>query len=1086
MNALRRFVLPSCVILVGIASLALVLAVARTGARSDSATRTSRTQAAHNSSREMSRLDRSTRKHVAENYGKLPLHFEANQGQSDSRVKFLSRGAGYTLFLTSNEAVFRLQHESSAQSRHDSTPSLSSASESDDTVLRMKLVAANPASLVAGLERLEGKSNYFLGSDSRQWYRNIPNFSQVRYQDAYPGIDLVYYGNQQQLEYDFVVAPGADPRTITLEVGSNKNSSRKRHAPLRIAANGDLLVPVENGDVSFHRPVVYQTDGSAPPHAVGGTPYLPAESGLLQGRWILKSPTQVSFEIAAYDHSKPLIVDPALGFSTYLGGLGSDVAQAIAVDSQGNAYITGNSNSPNFPGVNSLQTKMAGKTDAVVSKLDPTGSTLLYSTYLGGSQYDSAFGIAVDSSGNAYVSGDTGSSDFPVTPGAFQTTWAGGSSDVFLSKLDATGSQLVYSTFLGGSGTDRLVEGVAVDSLGNAFVTGWTTSPDFPTSSGAFQTTFTGTQDGFVTKFNPTGSALIYSTLLGGSATSFVNSVVLDASDNAFLVGQTTSSDFPATPGVVQNTLHGVNDMFVAKLNSAGSALLYSTYLGGTGRENGFGIALDSAGNVYVTGLSCSKNFPTTAGAFQRVYKGICAQDGTGGNAVVAELSPTLSSLLYSTFIGGSRNDVGYTIAIDSTGVAHIAGRTTSLDFPTTPGAFQTTFGGVSDAFLVYLNPTGSQLNYSTYLGGNSSDAGYVLALDPAGNDVFDGRTHSTNFPTTPGAFDPTCSKCTLQTSSSHIFVSRFVPGDQVWPLALNFGYVNVGTTTSPLVTTLANSETSPLNINSVSISGTNASNFIENDTCGSSLAPGASCSISVTLNPPTTGGYSGLLSISDSAANSPQTVVLSGNGTTASASLTPSTITFATQLIHTSSPSQAVTLTSTGSTALTISKIATTAQYSQTNNCTPSLAPTASCTINLTFSPNNTGTQQGSLTVNDDSVGNPQTVALTGNGTAMSSSTTSLNLGSEPIGTSSAPQSFTVTNIGSSTVSITSIGITGLQASNFSEINNCGTSLAAGANCTITVTFTPQVTGVLHANVSVSDTGGGSPQLIHLTGTGT
>jgi hypothetical protein len=1010
------------------------------------------------------------------------MSFEGNQGQTDPSVKFLARGDGYTLFLTSTEAVFRLKREDLHEQQRHPEPLQSSAI---DAVVRMKLVSANSEAQISGFDMQPGKNNYFVGNDPRRWRRNVPSFSQVRYQDAYPGIDLVYYGNQQQLEYDFVVAPGADPGTITLDVGFDHKTGRRHNAaPLRIARDGDLVISGEDGELSFHRPVVYQEDGS--PHHLGGTPHLISESNALQGHWILKGPTLAGFEVLAYDRSKPLIIDPALAYSTYLGGHGADVGQAVAVDSSGDAYVTGNTRSVNFPTVNPVQGVQAGQGDAFVAKLDPTGSTLLYSTYLGGSAFDSGFGVAVDSSGNAYVSGDTASSDFPVTAGAFQTTWAGGSSDVFLTKLDPTGSKLVYSTFLGGTGTDRLVEGVAVDGLGEAFVTGWTTSANFPTTAGAFQTTFTGTEDGFVTKFNSSGSGLVYSTLLAGSAQSIVNGIVLDSLNDAFVIGQTMASDFPTTAGVVQPKLAGRTDAFVTELNPAGSALLYSTFLGGRSSENGYGISLDSSGNIYVSGLTCSTNFPTTAGAFQTVYKGTCALDGTGGNAFAAKLNPTFSSLLYSTYIGGTGTDVSYSVAVDHAGIAHMVGRTTSPNFPTTAGAFQTTYGGVSDIFLIHLNATGTGLIYSTFLGGNSSEAAYVLALDPWENDIFAGRTHSTNFPTTPAAYDPTCRRCTLQTSASHVFVSKFVPGDQAWPMALNFGNVAVGTTASPLVTSLTNSESATLSITNIAITGTNATDFTASNTCGTSLAPSASCSVSVSLSPSVTGPRNASLTISSSAANSPQTVALSGAGTTSAASLTPSTINFPPQLLNTASSSQIATLTSTGATALNINQISVPAPYSQTSNCTPSLAPGSNCTIRITFAPTTEGAQKATLLVADDGIGSPQSVTLNGAGTVISFSPTSLNFGNQLHGTSSTPQIIAVTNSGSAAVSITGIAITGPQATSFSQANNCGTSLAGGASCSIAVTFTPPSTGVSNGTLAVSDNGGGNQQTVRLNGSGT
>lgn len=1026
---------------------------------------------------------------AARNYGKLPLQFEANQGQTDARVKFISRGNGYTLFLTGDEAVFSLHREKSLVGRLRSSVATSAATQiARDAVVRMRLVNANPAARVYGNNPGAGSSNYFLGNNSSQWQTNVPNFSQVRYEDAFPGVDLVYYGSQQQLEYDFVLAPGADLAGITLDVSSEDSSSeRGKHVPLRIASNGDLVVSVGEEELSFRRPVVYQEDGSTPPHRIGGARHPESQASALQGRWVLKSRTQVGFEVAGYDATKPLIIDPALFYSTYLGGSVNDVAQAVAVDSSGNAYVTGNTSSVDFPIVNPIQSTLNANADVFVTKLDPTGSRLIYSTYLGGSGFDSGFGIAVDSAGSAYVSGDTGSPNFPVTTGAFRTQRSGsGSTDVFLSKIDPTGSKLVYSSYLGGTSTDRLVEGVAVNSAGEAFVTGWTTSTNFPTTAGAFQTTFHGTQEGFVTKFNSTGTGLVYSTFLGGTGSTTVNSIALDSTGNAFAVGATNAADFPITPGAVQPKLAGRTDWFVAKLSSTGSSLLNSTFLGGRGGDDPFGVALDPAGNVYVSGFTCSGNFPTTPGAFQTVYKGTCLNsNGAGGNAAVAKFNSTLTSLFYSTLLGGTVNDVAYSVAADSSGIAHLAGRTTSPDFPTTPGAFQTQYGGISDAFLAYISANGTALLYSTYLGGSGSEAAYVLVLDPAGNDILAGRTHSRDFDTTPAAFDPTCSKCMFGSTNGHAMVAKFVPGEQMWPLALSYGVETVGVTAAAQTSTLTNSGSTDLGITGIAITGTNAADFAENHTCGTSLAAGASCSISVTFNPSAVGARKASLSVTDSAANSPQQVALSGSGTTSAATVAPSTLKFSAQLINTSSASQAVKVTSTGATALTISNIATAPPYSQVNNCGASLSPGTSCTINVTFTPTVQGTQKGTLTVSDNAVGAPQTVALSGAGTVISFSPSMLSFGNQTRGTSSAPQNITMTNIGSTDVSITTIGISGTQSSSFSQTNNCGSSLAGGASCTIAVTFTPQITGGLNANVTVSDSGGSGPQQVHLSGKG-
>jgi hypothetical protein len=418
---------------------------------------------------------------IVEAYGKLPMAFEANRGQTDRRVKFLSRGSGYSVFLTSNEAVLTLHKPSNvkpqrvnddpwAQQNVESgnraaalfagpsalgnpeskAESLAEGGSSARAILRMKLVGAKSRANVTGLKQLPGKSNYFIGNDPKKWHTQVPTYAQVRYQDAYPGIDLVYYGHHGQLEYDFVVAPGASPQAITLAIAGTGHD-----APLRIDREGDLVAAIDDGEVCFHKPVVYQPAG--------------AERKYVDGRYVLKGEHEVGFEIAASDPMKPLVIDPTLSYSTYLGGSDYDNGLGIAVDSAGNAYVTGYTSSINFPTSNPLQPTMHGGTDAFVTAIDPTGATLLYSTYLGGSGNDAGRGIAVDSAGDAYVTGYTYSTDFP-TSNPLQPTNRGGS-DAFVAALDPTGATLLYSTYLGGSLEDG-GNGVAVDSAGNAYVTG--------------------------------------------------------------------------------------------------------------------------------------------------------------------------------------------------------------------------------------------------------------------------------------------------------------------------------------------------------------------------------------------------------------------------------------------------------------------------------------------------------------------------------------------------------------------------------------------------------------------------------------
>jgi Beta-propeller repeat len=1003
---------------------------------------------------------------IAESYGRLPLFFEANEGQSDKQVKFISRGRGYTLFLTGSEAVLSLPQAEK------------------ESVMRMKLVGANSSARVSGVEELPGKSNYFIGNDPTQWRTNVPNFSKVKYQETYPGVDLVFYGNPQNLEYDFVLAPGADPHAITLDVSLNDVSvdppqpgqtrSTAQAPVLRIDNHGDLVFNTKGEDLRFKKPVVYQS-------AVYGNETTSSDKTPVDGHWVLKGKNQVGFEVAAYDASKPLIIDPALCYATYLGGSSGDVAQAVAVDSSGSMYVTGQTTSTNFPTQNPIQAANAGHGDAFVTKLNATGTALVYSTYLGGIGVDGGYGIAVDSAGNAYVGGDTGSRNFPVTTGAFQTkcgnNCAGGLSDVFVSVLNPSGSALVYSTYLGGSSTDRLIEGITVDSSGDAFVTGWTQSTDFPVTAGAFQTTLHGSTSGFVTEINPTGTALVYSTYLGGSNQGVVSAIALDSSGDAYLTGWTNSSDFPTTAGAFQTSLGGGTDTYVAKLNPTGTSLLYSTYLGGSKAEIAYAIAVNNSGNAYVSGYTCSSNFPITTGALKTTYSSSSCTTW-GGNGFVTELSADGSSLVYSTYLGGSGNEVAFGLALDSSGVVHLTGRTNSSNFPATPGAFQPKYAGSIDAFYAELNPSGTALNYSTFLGGSQSDAGYVIALDPAGNSYVGGRTYSNNFPVTPGAFQTTIP------AAFGAMLFKISPGDQIWPLALDFGNQGIGIASPPLVTTFTNSESAPLSISGISFSGTNATDYTETDNCGTSLAAGASCTINVVFTPAAGGSRTATMLITDSGANSPQSVALSGNGSFVAVS--PTALTFATQVINTQSASQPVSLINAGSIAINIANIATSGSYSQTNNCVSPLAANSSCTINVVFQPTASGTQRGTLTVTDDA--GTQTATLTGVGTVISLSPTSLTFAPQTVKTSSPPQTITLTNVSVSAVTINKISVTGLRATSFSQTNNCPISpatLAGGANCTINVIFTPQLKGALSANVTVADTGGGSPQVVPLSGTG-
>jgi len=660
---------------------------------------------------------------VNEAYGRLPLHFQANQGQTASEVKFVSRGTHDTVFLTSTEAVLVLTKPEQAKKGEQEA-----RVKVIGTVLRMAFSDARPNLRVSGEEELSGKANYFIGNDPQKWHTNVPSYKKVRYHNLYSGIDVVYYGNQQQLEYDFVVDPGANPDAIVL---SFQGAER-----LNVDAQGDLVLYTAPGMIRMQKPFIYQNiDG------------LRRE---ISGSYVLKSPHKVGFEVASYDRTRPLIIDPVLFYSTFLGGSGDDEGAGISADAAGNAYVVGNAGASNFPTTSgSFETTFGGGLyDAFITKLNPTGSGLVYSTYLSGGGRDQALAIAMDATGNAYLAGFTNSSNFPITLGAFQTTYGGGSFDGFVTKLNPTGSGLVYSTYLGGSGIDS-AQAIAVDATGNAYLSGPSNSSNFPTTLGVFQTTYGGGPfDAFVAKLNPTGSGLVYSTYLGGGGQDIGRAIAVDSSGNAYATGVTDSADFPVA-NAFQAANGGSEDSFIAKLNPTGSGLVYSTYLGGSARETTTGIVVDAIGNAYTSGTTNSGNFPTA----------IPFQGANGGSydAFVAKMNPLGSGLLYSTYLGGSGDEEGEAIAVDAIGNAYITGYTSSTNFPTVNPIQAANAGGL-DVFVTKMNLLGNALVYSTYLGGSNNDIGYGIALDALSNPnaYVTGLTASANFPTTAGSFQTT------------------------------------------------------------------------------------------------------------------------------------------------------------------------------------------------------------------------------------------------------------------------------------------------------------------------------------------
>jgi hypothetical protein len=685
--------------------------------------------------------DEATKARVSAAYNKLPLRFEENRGQVDTQVKYLSRGSASTLFLTKTEAVLMLHRgESKEQAAKAEAPSARRAAisappqASPMSVVRMKLHGANRSPRITGESEMSARTNYFIGNDPQQWRGDVAQYERVRYSEVYPGIDLLYYGQQQSLEYDFEVAPGADLRRIVLGFKGVRQMKIE-------SGSGDLLLKTGSGEVRQHKPVVYQEEENG-------------ERREVEGRYVMKGKRKVGFKLGAYDRTKRLVIDPVLTYSTYLGGNVEDYGYAIAVDAVGNAYVTGEARYSDFPLLNQYQTFQGGFFgDAFVTRLNTNLSgtaSLVYSTYLGGSDNDNGSGIAVDSSGNVYVTGNTESTNFPLL-NQYQTFQGGQYGDAFVTKLNTNLSgtaSLVYSTYLGGSGDDG-GSGIAVDSIGNAYVTGSTSSTNFPTLN-QYQTDQSGT-DVFATRLNTNlsgAAALVYSTYLGGNGTDEGNAIAVDGAGNAYVTGRTSSSNFPLL-NQYQTIVQSGRDAFVTKLNtnlSGTVSLLYSTYLGGNSSDDsGNGIAVDAAGNAYVTGYTSSSNFPTF-NPYQATFHGGFA------DVFVTRLNTNLSgtaSLVYSTYLGGNSSDEGNAIAIDGAGNAYVTGSTESTNFPIR-NQYQTFQGGIYDAFVTKLNTNLSgtaSLVYSTYLGGNIDDLGHGIAVDSSGNFYVAGYTSSTNFP---------------------------------------------------------------------------------------------------------------------------------------------------------------------------------------------------------------------------------------------------------------------------------------------------------------------------------------------------
>ena len=689
-------------------------------------------------------------------FGNLPLYFEAG-----SPSRFLAQGRDAQFSVSATGAQLVLQKSGATRT------------------VQMQFTGANPQSAIRGDGGLSGKINYLTGSNPAQWRAGVPTFAQVRVEEIYPGINLVYYGNQQRLEYDFTVAAGANPEAIAIHfTGADKIS---------VNAQGELVLKLGHDEMLQPRPVIYQTIDGLRREISGGYKMLDAHD--------------VAFTVGNYDRALPLVIDPILAYSTYFGGTLVDTAWSVAVDAtDGSVFVAGQtlsklaiSNTKNpgdfakgspFSTPGAIQEKFAGGKltgDGFVARFDKTGTNLIYLTYLGGSADDFVASVAVDTNGNAFVTGFTDSPNFP-TKNALDPTINGilnkrnkaYAGDAFVAELDPSGSNLVFSTYLGGSGVDS-GNGIALDLSGNIYVAGTTTSTNFPImnpvafhligSTNLYLNHLAGTNNAFVTKIGAGGSPLIYSTYLGGFSYDVAEGIAVDAAGSAIVAGFTLSTNFPTT-NAISSDLNRNGDMknktiaydaFVTKLSPSGTSLVYSTFLGSTNNDVGYRIACDAAGNAYVTGYSASPDFPNTVTNIPGLYSIVASNKNSSADvdAFLTKFDPN-GALVYSAFFGGKGSDIGYGVAVDPLGDAFVAGTTTSKDFPTnnTATALRNKIAGNSDIFVTAFNTNASALLYSGYLGGKGADNGYSIAVDAAGNAFIAGQTTSKDFVIT-NAFQP-------------------------------------------------------------------------------------------------------------------------------------------------------------------------------------------------------------------------------------------------------------------------------------------------------------------------------------------
>jgi hypothetical protein len=1051
-----------------------------------------------------------------------PLSFEENHRQTNSSAKFITRGPGYAAYLNPTDATFIHRF-------HRQLPEFNPVASSAENALgftagtaaiHLQWIGANQHARVHGVGLQSGTSNYFIGNDRSKWRRKVPHYNSVQFDNLYPGIDLVYHGDQKHVEFDYRVAPGADPRSITIGVGTPSSVGITHEGELSIIADGDEFI--------LRPPVAYQEFGG--------------DRRLVSARYKMEDNHRVTFELGSYDQTQPLIIDPVLDFAASFGtGSNISILNSVAVDTSGNAYVAGETCDTNYPVTTGALESSGGSNvalecyDIVVSKFDPTGSSLLYSTYIGGTTHDSGAGrLLVDSAGELYLTGLTDATDFPTSSNAYQKQAKGGTCDYgpylkqrncadgLLLKLSADGSSLIFSTLLGGERID-MITALAIDpTTKNIYVTGATNSTAFPTAGTPEQATYGGGNcvpddtsecyDAFIAKFSADGSSLLASTYYGGNDNDYGVGIALDSTGNVYVAGNSTSTNFKTSAGAFQTAHAGTTpqpDAFVIKLDSGLSTLQYSTLIGGGNYDLALAMLIDSTGSVYITGSTASSDFPTTAGVFQTAYAGPAGADcpdeadtsvlnqPSCGDAFVAKLNPAGSALTFSTYVGGASPDIALNLALDSSKNVWIFGDTASSDFPYTSDAYYQPTNPT--LFLTELSPDGKTEIFSTPFGNGGLALG--LTIDPSDNVFIAGQSPTVSV--TPGAYSTN--------NGGGVFLAKFSPGSarpgvQLSATTLSFVPPSVvtpiNTTSAPQSVTLTNNGTATLHLQvllTVEPYQTTPNAFIESDDCPSTLAANASCTINVAYSPIAVATQDfAFVQITSDAPNAPHSITAIGSsGTIDSASFTPATLTFTgqapgstsaaqTSFLNTSTPNQSSYFARTA--ALPVLSGANASDFQVDSSQCP--INTAFCTVSVTFKPAGATPTSRTATVSvaTDAPNSPQVLTLNGTVSSTPVIVASTYTALPTVVGQTYNTGFNVMNVGGGTLNVSNLVFSGANASDFQASTvTCSVptfTLASQAACNLGIAFTPSATGNRTATLTFTDNET-NPTSVTLTGYG-